>query len=82
LLPVHISNSDGEVVFLENGLFYVEVDHKGRGTRLFRYEIGGDHNMVYEEPNTDFTLGLEKSGNFVILNIRSLFKPTTNEIWV
>ena len=41
LLPVLITNSNGEVAFDQHhGIYYTQVDSNGRGSKVFRHQIG------------------------------------------
>ena len=63
------------------------MDGGSRGAKIFRHQLGTLHQedvLIYEEKNPDFTVSVENtlSGEFVKINIKSLFKPSTNEIWI
>jgi protease II len=40
--------------------------------------------IIYEEKNPDFKVSVENtlSGEYIMIKIESLFKPSTNEVWL
>lgn len=64
LLPVLILNTDGEVAFDKlAGFYYTQVDSTGRGSRVFRHQLGTDHKsgdiLIYDESqNPDFSVSV------------------------
>ena len=90
LLPVLILNTDGEVAFDKlAGFYYTQVDSTGRGTQVFRHQVGTPHPqsdiLVYDESgNTDYSVSVETSlsKDFIMLNVKTVFEPYCNEIWV
>lgn len=89
LLPILILNTDGQVAF-DNlaGIYYTQVDAQGRGSRVFRHQVGQPHEtdlLVYDESRTqDFAVSVENtlSKKFLQINIRSTFEPSCNEVWL
>lgn len=87
LFPVLILNSDGDIAFDRfNGFYYTQVEGS-RGTRVFRHQLGTLHShdqLIYEEKNPDFSVSVENtlSSDYIMIKIRSLYKPTTNEVWL
>ena len=76
----------------------ISEDGGSRGARVFRHQLGTLHQddvIIYEEKNPDFSVSgtiyssinfflVENtlSGDYIMITIRSLFKPTTNEVWM
>eukprot|EP00347_Sterkiella_histriomuscorum_P005460 403356529 len=88
LFPVILVNTDGEVAFDKNdGIYYTQVDSNGRGHKVYRHQIGTlsqYDKLVYEEVNPEFEVNVQNtlSNEYIVINIKSTFKPTTNEIWI
>ena len=67
LLPVLIFNTDGQVAFDKlAGFYYTQVDGAGRGTRVFRHQVGTPHPesdvLIYDESgNLDYSVSVEQS---------------------
>jgi len=87
-MPVLLLNAQDEVAFdNKSGFYYTQVDGDGKGKRVFRHQLGTLQEqdvLIYEETNPEFSVTVSNSlsGDFVIVNIESNFKPKTNEIWL
>ena len=89
-MPVLILNTDGQVAFDKlAGFYYTQVDSAGRGAQVFRHQVGTRHPdsdiLVYDESaNFDYSVSVEASlsKELILLNVKTVFEPYCNEIWV
>ncbi len=89
-MPVLILNTDGQVAFDKlAGFYYTQVDSTGRGSQVFRHQVGTPHPesdiLVYDESaNPDYTVSVENSlsKDLIMLNVRTMIEPYCNEIWI
>jgi protease II len=62
-----ILNTDGQVAFDQiAGFYYTQVDAKGRGSRVFRHQVGTPHsqdNLIYDEiaEDTDYRVDVDNT---------------------
>ena len=89
MMPVLILNSLDEIAFDygTQGFYYAQVDPNGRGKRVFRHQLGTvqqQDQLIYEEVGQDFEVHVQNtlSNEYILIDIRSTFKPRTNEIWL
>lgn len=89
LLPVLILNTDGEVAFDKlAGFYYTQVDGVGRGSQVFRHQVGTPHEhdvLIYDESgNPDYSVSVSTSlsKELILLNVKTVFEPYSNEIWI
>lgn len=88
LMPVLLLNANDEVAFDgHHGFFYTQVDAEGVGKRVFRHQVGSHQSqdiLIYEERSSEFNISVSNtnSQDFIKIDIRSTFKPNTNEVWL
>ena len=89
-MPVLILNTDGEVAFDKlAGFYYTQVDETGRGSKVFRHQVGTKHPehdvLIYDESsNPDYSVSVETSlsKELIMLKVQTVFEPYSNEVWI
>ena len=71
------------------GFYYTQVDSQGRGCKVFRHQVATHHPeedvLIYDEgESSDFSVSVENSlsKDLIQLNVRTVYKPYSNEIWL
>ena len=71
------------------GFYYTQVDEAGRGSKVFRHQVGTHHPehdiLIYDESaNPDYSVSVETSlsSDLILLNVKTVHEPYSNEIWV
>lgn len=89
VLPTLLTNCLDEVAFDKGdaSFYYTITGPEGYGKKVMKHRLGaltGQDGVVYEEESQDFHVLASNtlSGDFVLINIDSTFKPKSNEVWV
>lgn len=84
-LPDALTNAQGDIAWANDGhtLFYTVLDAEHRPNRIYRHRLGEDQDrdgLIYEEMDTGFYLGLDRSESGRFIQIAAHSHSNTTEI--